>query len=261
MIFLAAEPAPVNHPTIDLGCGNWCTFNYDSLISSAISIVITIAVAIYIARRLSTHQPGRLQGLIEWAFSYVRTTSRENAPDATDYVVPLAATIGFYILIANWIDFLPINLIPFVHPANTDLNQTLAMGVVVFLLVQWYTFRVHGPVGYVRYYFLDRPHDVPLPWRLLFIPLNIIDEIVKPVTLSMRLLGNLFAGLLMAYVIVLLLGSQPYVGSWLVGPIVLAIWKLFDVGFIGLIQAFIFMLLTITYFGLAREGVEAEHAH
>jgi len=261
MIFLAAEPAPVNHPTIDLGCGNWCTFNYDSLISSGLSILITIAVAIFIASRLKSDRPGRLQALVEWAFSYVRVTSREAAPDATDYVVPLAATIGFYILVANWIDFLPITLIPNLHPANTDLNQTLAMGVVVFLLVQWYTFRVHGPSGYVRYYFLDRPHDVPMPWRLLFIPLNLIDEIVKPVTLSMRLFGNLFAGLLMAYVIVLLLGSQPYVGSWLVGPIVLAIWKLFDVGFIGLIQAFIFMLLTITYFGLAREGVEAEHAH
>jgi F-type H+-transporting ATPase subunit a len=261
MIYLATEPAPVNHPTVSLGCGNWCTFNYDSLISSGISIVITIAVAIYVARMLDSQKPGRLQALFEWMFSYVRTTSRDTAPDATAFVVPLAATIGFYILVANWIDFLPISLIPYVHPANTDLNQTLAMGVVVFLVVQWYTFRIHGPKGYLGYFFWDRPHDVPMPWRLLFVPLNIIDEIVKPVTLSMRLFGNLFAGLLMAYVIVLLLGNLPYVGSWLLGPIVLAVWKLFDVGFIGLIQAFIFMLLTITYFGLAREGLEAEHAH
>ena len=68
-------------------------------------------------------------------------------------------------------------------------------------------------------------------------------------------------GLLMIYVITLLLGNLPYVGSWLVGPIALAVWKLFDVLFIGLIQAFIFMLLTMVYFGLAREGLEEEHAH
>jgi len=62
-------------------------------------------------------------------------------------------------------------------------------------------------------------------------------------------------------VITLLLGNLPLVGSWLVAPIFLAIWKLFDVLFIGLIQAFIFMLLTMVYFGLAREGLEEKHSH
>jgi F-type H+-transporting ATPase subunit a len=62
----------------------------------------------------------------------------------------------------------------------------------------------------------------------------------------------------MIFVITLLLGNLPVVGPWLVGPIGLAIWKLFDVLFIGLIQAFIFMLLTLIYFGLAREGLEEE---
>ena len=90
--------------------------------------------------------------------------------------------------------------------------------------------------------------------------MNLIEEIVKPLTLSMRLFGNIFAGLLMGYVIVLILGSIPG-GTFVFGPAFLAIWKLFDVGFIGLIQALIFMLLTIIYFGLAREGYEAEHAH
>lgn len=260
MMWLSAEPAPVSHPTVDLGCGNWCTINYDSVISSAIAIVITIGAAIYIARRLNPDHPGRLQGLIEWMFSYVRTTARENAPDA-GFIVPLAATIGFYILVANWLDFLPITLIQNLHPANTDINQTAAMAVVVFVVLEWYTFRLRGAKGYFRYFVGDRPHGMSLAWRIGFVPLNIIEEIVKPVTLAMRLFGNIFAGLLMGYVIVLVLGGLPYVGSWLLGPVFLALWKLFDVGFIGLIQAFIFMLLTIIYFGLAREGLEAEHSH
>jgi F-type H+-transporting ATPase subunit a len=90
--------------------------------------------------------------------------------------------------------------------------------------------------------------------RVLFTPLNIIEEVVKPVTLSLRLFGNLLAGLLMIFVIGLLLPPP-------IAAPVTAVWKLFDVLFIGLIQAFIFMLLTLVYFGLAREGFEQEHSH
>ncbi|HSS62498.1 MAG TPA: F0F1 ATP synthase subunit A [Candidatus Limnocylindrales bacterium] len=252
MRFLFDEKPPVTHPTIDLGCGSWCTVNYDSLISSAIALVVTIVAAILIARSMSSEKPNRVQALAEWAFSYVRSTSQENAPDASSFVVPLAATIGFYILVANYLDFLPITLIPNVHPANTDVNQTAAMAIVVFVLLHWYNIRLRGFRGYLAYY--TRPHELPVWARVLFTPLNIIEEIVKPVTLALRLFGNLLAGLLMLYVIGLLLPGP-------VAVIANAVWKLFDVLFIGLIQAFIFMLLTLVYFGLAREGFEQEHAH
>ena len=250
-IFESEQP-PVSHPTVDLGCGYWCTINYDSVISSALAIVVTIVAAILIARSMSAERPNRVQALAEWAFSYVRSTSQENAPDASSFVVPLAATIGFYILVANYLDFLPITLIPNVHPANTDVNQTVAMAAVVFILLHWYNIRLRGFRGYLSYY--TRPHELPIPARAVFTVLNIIEEIVKPVTLSLRLFGNLLAGLLMVYVISILL---PPV---LAAPVT-AVWKLFDVLFIGLIQAFIFMLLTLVYFGLAREGFEEEHSH
>jgi F-type H+-transporting ATPase subunit a len=253
-----AEDAPVSHPTIDLGCGSFCQVNYDSVISSAIAIAVTLVVAIVIARSLQPDRPGKLQALAEWMFSYVRRTGMENAPDAA-YVVPLAATLGFYILIANYLDFFPITLIPNIHPANTDINQTAAMAIVVFIVVNAYTLRLRGVRGYLHH--LTRPHDLPLLARAGFTVLNVIEEIAKPATLALRLFGNLLAGLLMIYVITLLLGNLPFVGSWLIGPIFLAIWKLFDVLFIGLIQAFIFMLLTMVYFGLAREGLEEKHSH
>ena len=250
-VFQAEQP-PVSHPTIDLGCGNFCQFNYDSVISSALAIVVTIVAAILIARSMSSERPNRVQALAEWAFSYVRRTSNENAPDASTFVVPLAATIGFFILIANYLDFVPITLLPNVHPANTDVNQTAAMAAVVLVLVHWYNIRLRGFRGYLGYY--TRPHDLPIPARVVFTLLNIIEEVVKPVTLALRLFGNLLAGLLMVYVISLLL--PPFLAA----PVT-AVWKLFDVLFIGLIQAFIFMLLTLVYFGLAREGFEQEHSH
>jgi len=235
-----SEQPPVSHPTVDLGCGYWCTINYDSVISSALAIVVTIIAAVLIARSMSSERPNRVQALAEWAFAYVRRTSDENAPDASSFVVPLAATLGFYILVANYLDFFPITLIPNVHPANTDVNQTVSMAAVVFVLLHWYNIRIRGFRGYLAYY--TRPHDMHWAPRIIF------------TILSLRLFGNLLAGILMVYVIGVLL---PPV---LAAPLT-AVWKLFDVLFIGLIQAFIFMLLTLVYFGLAREGLEQEHSH
>jgi len=98
--------------------------------------------------------------------------------------------------------------------------------------------------------------------RTVFVPLNVIEELVKPVTLSLRLFGNIFAGVVMVF----LLGQLFATGSALLshaafgtfGLILLVVWKAFDVFFVGSIQAFIFMLLTIIYFGMAREGLEEE---
>ena len=93
-----------------------------------------------------------------------------------------------------------------------------------------------------------------MPWafRIAYMPFNIIEEIVKPITLSLRLFGNIFAGLLMVF----LMSQLPIFVAW--APV--AVWKAFDVFFIGSLQAFIFMLLTIIYFQQAREGLEeGEH--
>jgi len=265
MIFLAEAP-PGTHPTVSV-CGAWyCTFNYDSLISSSVAIVITLVVGFLVAYRLSHGVPGKLQMLFEFLIDYVRGLIRESVGEGGGFIVPLAMTIGFYILVANWLDFFP--LAGPVHPANADLNQTLAMALVVIIVVQGYSLRVLGVSGYFRRF--TKPFEMALPIRILFIPLNVIEEVVKPVTLSLRLFGNIFAGTLMVYLLGLLI---TYVASLVptglpgsalgvvLTPIVeglLILWKAFDIFFVGSIQAFIFTLLTIIYFGMAREGLEEE---
>jgi F-type H+-transporting ATPase subunit a len=265
MMFLAETP-PGTHPTVSV-CGAWyCTFNYDSLISSALAIVITLLVGFIVAYRLSHGVPGKLQLLFEFLLDYVRGLIRESVGEGGAFIVPLAMTIGFYILIANWLDFFP--LAGPVHPANADLNQTLAMALVVIIVVQAYSLRVLGVRGYFRRF--TKPFEMALPIRILFIPLNIIEEIVKPVTLSLRLFGNIFAGTLMVYLLGLLIsyvaslvptGLPAGVFGVVLTPIaegLLILWKAFDIFFVGSIQAFIFTLLTIIYFGMAREGLEEE---
>jgi F-type H+-transporting ATPase subunit a len=170
-------------------------------------------------------------------------------------------TIFLYILIANWIEVFPLAFFPILHGANADLNQTLAIGLIVFFVVQWYSVRVLGLSGFLRRF--TKPFELPLPARIVFIPLNILEELVKPATLALRLFGNIFAGAVMIGLIATFGTLQlPVVGSLpatVVGALLLAVWKAFDVIFIGFIQAFIFMLLTVIYFGAAREGLEHQH--
>jgi F-type H+-transporting ATPase subunit a len=256
-----AEAAPGTHPTIDFGCGVLCTFNYDSVISSAIAIVVTVLIAFWVRSKLKDGAPGKVQAIFEWGYDQLRSLIRTNVSDDALFIIPLALTLFLYILIANWIEIFPLALFPILHGANADLNQTLAMGLIVILVVQWYSIRVLGIRGYLKRF--TKPFELPLVARIVFIPLNILEEAVKPVTLALRLFGNIFAGAVMIGLIASLAGLQlPLVGSFgstVLGSAVLIVWKSFDVIFIGFIQAFIFMLLTVIYFGAAREGLEHEH--
>jgi F-type H+-transporting ATPase subunit a len=260
----AAINVPVNQPTATLpGCDAWyCTFNYNSLISSALAIVLTIAIAFWVRSQLQSGTPTKVQAIFEWGYDLLRGLVKENVSEDALFILPLAMTLFLYILIANWLEFLPLGLFPALHGANADWNQTLAMGVIVFLVVQWYSVRVQGWYGYFRRF--TKPFELPLPARIIFIPLNIIEEAVKPVTLSLRLFGNIFAGGIMIYLIATAGFALDSFGPFphgAISTVLLGIWKAFDVLFIGFIQAFIFMLLTVIYFGMAREGLEHEHAH
>jgi F-type H+-transporting ATPase subunit a len=259
MIFL--EGGFGTHPTIDFGCGRLCTFNYDSVISSFFAVVVTLAVAFWIRSQLKSGTPSRVQAVFEWGYDQLRSLIRTNVSDDALFIIPLALTLFLYILVANWIELLPLVIFPILHGANADLNQTLAMAVIVIGVVQWYSVKVQGWRGYFRRF--TKPFEMPLAFRIGFMPFNILEEIVKPVTLSLRLFGNVFAGAVMIALIAgfgtLALPVVGTVGGTVLGTILLAIWKSFDVIFIGFIQAFIFMLLTVIYFGMAREGIEHEH--
>jgi F-type H+-transporting ATPase subunit a len=251
----------VNQPTVSLGCGQWCTFNYNSLISSGLAIVITLAIAFWIRSQLRSGTPTKAQAIFEWGYDLLRGLVRENVSEDALFILPLAMTLFLYILIADWLEFFPLGLFPSLHGANADWNQTLAMGIIVFLVVQWYSVRVQGWYGYFRRF--TKPFELPILARIVFIPLNIIEEAVKPVTLSLRLFGNIFAGGIMIFLIAsagFALDKYGPVPHSIISTVLLGIWKAFDVLFIGFIQAFIFMLLTVIYFGMAREGLEHEHS-
>jgi F-type H+-transporting ATPase subunit a len=249
------------HPTVDLGCGTFCTFNYDSIISSWLAVAVTLALAFWIRSKLKEGEPSKVQAVFEWGYDQLRSLIKANVSDDALFIIPLAMTLFLYILVANWLELLPLAVIPVLHGANADLNQTLAMALIVIGVVQWYSVKVLGWRGYFRRF--TKPFEMPLAFRIGFIPFNVLEEVVKPVTLSLRLFGNIFAGGVMIALIAgfgsLALPAVGTVGGAVLGAILLSVWKAFDVIFIGFIQAFIFMLLTVIYFGAAREGLEHEH--
>jgi len=260
---LAAEAPPGTHPTITVcnGSSLLCTFNVDTLISSGIAIVVTFALVLGVAFTLRQRAPTKLQMVFELLLSYVRNLTFDTvSKEAAGFVLPLAATIFIFILVANWLDVFPLHA-P-LEPANADVNLPLAMALVVIVIVQWYSFHVLGWKGFFRRY--THPFDAALPVRIAFVPINIITEIAKPVSLALRLFGNIFGGLVMVYLLSLWFQAFALSGGFFAAlsplPVLLLVaWKLFDVFLIGTIQAFIFMLLTVIYFGMAREGLEEEH--
>jgi F-type H+-transporting ATPase subunit a len=157
------------------------------------------------------------------------------------FVVPLAVTLFLFILIANWLAIIPTGHHPeYMPPPASDVNLTYALALLVIGWMHVTGIRKKGVRGYYHHLI------TPTPWLL---PLNLIEEIMRPVTLALRLFGNIFSGVIMVSLIALF----PAYILW--APDI--IWKLFDM-FIGLIQAFIFSLLTVLYFSSVGSHDPAE---
>ena len=231
---LAADIEVGHHKTAEiLGF----TVNVDTLVSSILAGLIVLGTGLYMARRASSGRPSKLQLAFETIVDAIERQVASSMGQVAPFVVPLALTLFLYILIANWIGLIPTrgNL----EPPSADINFTLALALTVIVWMHITAIRKKGLGSYLRHYAQPYP---------ALIPLEIIGELVKPFTLALRLFGNIFAGTVMLAII----GLIPAWLLWLPN----GLWKAFDL-IIGAIQAFIFALLTILYFGFALE--EEEH--
>ena len=223
------------------------TFNIDTiwttLIAGGIVLILGFVARAKLTKTPDDHVPSKVQLLWETIVNQVNTQVEDSLGKVNPFVVPLAVALFFFILIANWMELIPsepntkLHLLP---SPTADTNLTYALALLVIIGVWTYGIRTKGVKGYFKH-FLE-----PFP---VLLPLNLIEELIKPVTLALRLFGNIFAGGIMLS----LIGLIPVYLLW--APNI--IWKLFDM-FIGGIQAFIFALLTVLYFGMAGEGHE-EH--
>lgn len=243
MIFEDGEIEVGHHTTVVLG---GLTFNVDTIIATLIAAAVVMILGLLVARSASSEVPGKLQmfweAVVEQVEAQVGGDLRERAP----FVVPLAVTLFVFILTCNWMGLLPAGWggPELFHPPTSDVNLTYALGFTVFFWSLAAGIRLRGAKSYFGH--LKEPFAV-------MAPINVIEELIKPFTLSLRLFGNIFAGVVLLQIFTLM----PPILSWMPTTA----WKLFDM-FIGLIQAFIFALLTILYFSMAigpKEGHEAKH--
>jgi F-type H+-transporting ATPase subunit a len=189
------------------------------------------------ARRATSGRPSKLQLLWETIVDAVQKQVEAMMGPVAPFVVPLAVTLFTFILIANWLELIPTQ--GWLVSPSADINMTLALALLVVVWVHVAHIKQKGLRPYLSHYASPYP---------ALIPLTVLEEIVKPFTLALRLFGNIFAGGIMLAII----GLIPAWLLWLPN----SLWKGFDMA-IGVIQAFIFALLTILYFGFALG--EEEH--
>ncbi|QBR82988.1 F0F1 ATP synthase subunit A [Legionella israelensis] len=248
------------------GNGGFWTLNLDTLFFSFVLGLIVIFLMYAGARRVSTGVPGKLQNFAELMLEFADGQVKDCFHGRNKLIGPLALTIFMWVFLMNFMDIVPVDLFPDIAqlmglhylkvvPTN-DLNLTFALSLSVFLLIIFYSIKIKGMKGFVKELTLQ-PFNNPL-----FIPFNLLLELVgliaKPISLALRLFGNLYAGELIFILIALLTlnaASSSLVANLTLGTaqFLLALaWSIFHILVITL-QAFIFMVLTIVYLSLAHE--------
>ena len=227
------------------------TVNTDTVLSTGIAALIVIALAFYLKSKVtSTDVPGGVQLFFEAITIQMRSqVEAAIGMRIAPFVLPLAVTIFVFILISNWLSVLPLQYTDkegrtteLLSSAAADINYVLALALFVFVC--------YHAAGIWRRGIVGHPVKLLKGHVAILAPINVVEELAKPISLSLRLFGNIFAGGILVALIALF---PPYV-LWLPN----AIWKSFDL-FVGAIQAFIFALLTILYFSQAMELDEDHH--
>jgi len=253
----AGQCDPVTHKAT----GFWA-WNIDSLFFSFLLGALIVFVSWRLGKRLTAGTPGGFQNFVESIIEFVGGQVKDSFPGHNPLIAPLALTIFVWVWLMNFMDMIPVDLLPMIARAlgiqylkvvpTTDLNTTLGMSLTVFALIIFYNIKVKGLGGYLKMFLFH-------PFGKFLVPVNIImtliEELAKPLSLGLRLFGNLFAGELV-FMLIALIGGTLAVGFaalfWLPLQVVLDLgWLIFHLLVITL-QAFIFMVLTIVYLGMAH---------
>jgi len=246
---------------------DFSVINVDTVIFSVLCLLGTLLLLRAAAKRASAGVPGRFQAFVEMLVEMVEEQSKSIVHGDRSFIAPLALTVFVWIIIMNAIDLIPVDLLPWIahnvfhieylRPLPTaDLNGTLGMSVGVLLLMIYYGIKIKGFGGWIHELFAapfgDKWYLYPFNFGL-----NLIEYLAKMVSLGMRLFGNMYAGELLFFLVALLGGYVALSGSGIlmaIGHVIAGTaWLLFHI-LIVLLQAFIFMMLTMVYIGQAHEG-------
>ena len=250
---------------------DWSVINIDSMFWSIALGLLTIFILWSAARKATSGVPGRFQGFVELMVEMVADQAKGivHSAESRKFVAPLALTVFIWIFLMNFMDLIPVDLLPRLweetvaatggDPAHAymrvvptaDLNITLGMSAGVLLLCLYYNVKIKGFGGWVHELFTAPFGAHPLLWPVNF-AMQIIEFVAKTVSHGMRLFGNLYAGELV-FILIALLGGTATVFGFVGHLIAGTVWAIFHI-LIIVLQAFIFMMLTLVYVGQAHES-------
>jgi len=242
-----------------VGQGGFWSLNLDSLLVSVLLGIAGIGFIWWVVRGATSGVPGKRQAFVELACEFVDKQAKDIFQGDRRFIAPAALTVFVWVLLMNAMDFLPVDIVGWItHPfaphgfrivPTADVNTTFALALSVWLLMIFFAIAVKGAGGFVHELFCAPFGSNPLLWpaNLLF---NLIEYISKPLSHSLRLYGNMYAG----EIIFLLIGlwAANGIAGVVVGSFLNLGWAIFHI-LIVVLQAYIFMMLTVVYIAMAYE--------
>ncbi len=210
-----------------------------------------------VGKTMTAGVPTGMQNFVEWIVEFIDTSVRGSFSGKNDLVAPLALTVFCWILLMNLMDLVPIDWVPSLATAlgipylkivpTTDPNATFGMALGVFLLILYYSIKVKGVGGFVGELTLQPFGKFGLPVNLFLEGVSLIS---KPISLALRLFGNLYAGEMIFILIAVMFSAGTVLAAF--GGLLQLGWAIFHI-LIVILQAFIFMTLTIVYMDMAHQ--------
>jgi F-type H+-transporting ATPase subunit a len=266
----------LHHLQWHIGDSKFMTINVDSVFFLLLICILFVSFFLYVSRRATAGVPGKLQCALEMVVTGIDGLVRETFHGQSKLIAPLAVTIFCLVFLMNFMDMVPVDLLPAIwHSAGpamgfkdnlrvvptADLNTTLGMSFGVFLLIHYFGISHKGIGLFTKEIFTAPFHATGPVGTVLLAPANLllrlIEEMVRPISLSLRLFGNMYAGeLIFILIAVMTLGSSlSALSTYAMMPVQFIagfVWTAFHVLVITL-QAFIFMMLTVVYLSMAAE--------
>jgi F-type H+-transporting ATPase subunit a len=239
--------------------GGFWSVNVDTMVMSVLLGIVGLGLIWLVTRKATSGVPSKTQAFVELAIGFVNDQVKSIYHGDSKWVAPIALTVFIWVVLMNSMDFLPVDIMATIYGwfgihnwrtvPTADINTTFALALTVFALMIIFSIKSKGLGGWIKELFVAPfgNHFLLWPFNFLF---QIVEYVSKPLSHSLRLFGNIYAG----EIIFLLLGM--WAASGLVGTVFSGVlhlgWAIFHI-LIVLLQAYIFMMLTIVYLSMAEE--------
>jgi F-type H+-transporting ATPase subunit a len=247
--------------TVSLGDSPFWTLHVDTLVTSVVLGVITFGFLWLVVRGATAGVPGKRQAFVELALGFVDDQVKGIFHGNRSFITPVAITVFVWVLFMNAMDFLPVDIMAWIYEhvfqqhnwrqvPTADVNTTFALALAVWALMLFYSVKVKGQGGWIHELFTAPFGSNPLLWPANFL-FNMVEYISKPLSHSLRLFGNMYAGEIIF--LLLWLWAATGLAGTIFGSILGLGWAIFHILIVAL-QAFIFMMLTVVYLSMAHES-------